>query len=228
VTLPNVGRLLVQWGLPVEDNSESMIATKLGLEVANVRFKGDDPARDVVVFLNQHGSDLVVIATEGRDGIDRWPKASISEDIFRRAPTPTLFITHGTRDFVSPITGDLRLRRVLVPIDFAPQPSPAINLIQKFGRLLTGADITIYLIHVGRSAPHVDPGPPTSALSPVILRTGDVAQSIVDAALEYDVDLIGMPTAGHHGIFDALRGSTTERVIRHAPCPVLAVPVGYA
>jgi nucleotide-binding universal stress UspA family protein len=59
----------------------------------------------------------------------------------------------------------------------------------------------------------------------VILRTGDVVQSIVDAALEYDVDLIGMPTAGRHGIFDALRGSTTERVIRHAPCPVFAVPV---
>jgi hypothetical protein len=27
-----------------------------------------------------------------------------------------------------------------------------------------------------------------------------------------------MPTAGHRGVLDALRGSTTERVIRHAPC----------
>jgi nucleotide-binding universal stress UspA family protein len=51
-------------------------------------------------------------------------------------------------------------------------------------------------------------------------------QSIVDAALEYDVDLIGMPTAGRHGLFDALRGSTTERVIRHAPCLVFAIPTG--
>jgi nucleotide-binding universal stress UspA family protein len=34
-----------------------------------------------------------------------------------------------------------------------------------------------------------------------------------------------MPTAGHHGVLDALRGSTTERVIRHAPCPVLALSV---
>jgi nucleotide-binding universal stress UspA family protein len=45
----------------------------------------------------------------------------------------------------------------------------------------------------------------------------------VDAAIELDVDLIAMPTAGHHGVLDALRGSTTERVIRHAPCPVLAL-----
>jgi nucleotide-binding universal stress UspA family protein len=33
-----------------------------------------------------------------------------------------------------------------------------------------------------------------------------------------------MPTAGHRNILDIFRGSTTERVIRHAPCPVIAVP----
>jgi nucleotide-binding universal stress UspA family protein len=51
-------------------------------------------------------------------------------------------------------------------------------------------------------------------------------EAIVDAAIELDVDLIAMPTAGHHGVLDALRGSTTERVIRHAPCPVLALAAG--
>jgi nucleotide-binding universal stress UspA family protein len=34
-----------------------------------------------------------------------------------------------------------------------------------------------------------------------------------------------MPTAGPHGFLDAIRGSTTERVVRHATCPVLSVPV---
>ena len=60
-----------------------------------------------------------------------------------------------------------------------------------------------------------------------MLRYGNVVKSIVDAAIEFDVDLIGMPTAGHHSVLDALRGSTTERVIRHTPCPVFAVPAGY-
>jgi hypothetical protein len=32
-----------------------------------------------------------------------------------------------------------------------------------------------------------------------------------------------MATQGHHGFLDALRGSTTERIVRHAACPVLAV-----
>ena len=40
-----------------------------------------------------------------------------------------------------------------------------------------------------------------------------------------DIDVIALPTAGHHGFLDAVRGSTTERVVRQAPCSVLAVPV---
>jgi len=33
-----------------------------------------------------------------------------------------------------------------------------------------------------------------------------------------------MSTAGHEGFLDALRGSVTEQVLRHSPCPLLAVP----
>jgi nucleotide-binding universal stress UspA family protein len=35
-----------------------------------------------------------------------------------------------------------------------------------------------------------------------------------------------MATHGHHGFLDALRGSTTERVLHDATCPLLAVPAG--
>jgi nucleotide-binding universal stress UspA family protein len=82
----------------------------------------------------------------------------------------------------------------------------------------TGADIKMDLLHVGRTAPAIhDPK------NSIMLRYGNVVQTIVDAAVEYDVDFICMPTAGHHGILDAMRGSTTERVLRHAPCPLLAI-----
>jgi nucleotide-binding universal stress UspA family protein len=93
----------------------------------------------------------------------------------------------------------------------------------RFGRLLTGASLPVDLLHVGEAAPPVVANAP--GLPAVIVRSGPVVQSIVDAAVEFDTDLIGMPTAGHHGVLDALRGSTTERVIRHAPCPVLALSV---
>ena len=222
LAFPNVRRLLVQWGLLEEDDPPSEALTKLGLEVDNIKLNGQDPAQGILRFLREHPCDLVVIATHGRDGIDHWLKGSVSEDVFGRFAIPTLFVTHGARGFVSQVSGDIRLRRVLIPVDYSPTPSQAIKAIQCFGRLLTGENIIVHLIHVGNSVPPVNASVP--ALPTVILRSGNVVKSIVDAAVEYDVDFIGMPTAGHHGVLDALRGSTTERVIRYAPCPVFAVP----
>jgi len=85
-------------------------------------------------------------------------------------------------------------------------------------KLYSGLDAGIQLVHVGRSAPEL-----AHPNDQVIIRYGNVVQTILDAAVEYDVGFICMPTAGHHGILDALRGSTTERVLRHAPCPMLAI-----
>jgi hypothetical protein len=104
-------------------------------------------------------------------------------------------------------------------------PTKALRFARRIGRLLTGTDITIDLLHVGRSAPAVRGSTAHApALSAVMLRSGNVVSSTVDAAIELDTDMIVMPTAGHRGLLDTLRGSTTERVIRHAPCPVFAVP----
>jgi nucleotide-binding universal stress UspA family protein len=227
---PNVQRLLAQWGLCEPQDTASTILKSLGLAVENislVSLKQQNPALGIVGFLDQHPCDLIVCATRGRDGLDHWLKGSVSESVFRRTAIPTLFVTHGARSFVSQVSGDVRLRRVLVPVDFSPPPGPAIEAILRFGRLMTGADVTMHLVHVGSSPPPVDIALPRASVLPtVMLRMGDVVKSIIDAAVEYDVDFIGMPTAGHHGVLDALRGSTTERLIRHAPCPVLAIPVG--
>jgi nucleotide-binding universal stress UspA family protein len=89
---------------------------------------------------------------------------------------------------------------------------------------MTGARVPVDVLHVGETAPKLRSASANpQALPRIMLRSGNVVQAIVDAAIELDVDLIAMPTAGHHGVLDALRGSTTERVIRHAPCPVLAL-----
>jgi len=37
-------------------------------------------------------------------------------------------------------------------------------------------------------------------------------------------DLVAMPMVGAQGLVDALKGSTTERVMREVTCPVLAIP----
>jgi len=225
LAFPHARRLLVQWGLAEENTPPWEIADKLGIEVHNSSIKWQQPAQGIVGFLREHPCDLIVLATHGGDGVEHWLRGSVSETVSRRSSIPTLFVAPGARGFVSQISGDIALQRALVPVDFSPTPDKAIRAVQRMGRLLTGTDIVIHLLHVGRSAPAVPIASSSSThLPPVMLRHGNVVKSIVDTAIEFEVDFIGMPTAGHHGVLDALRGSTTERVIRHAPCPVFAVP----
>jgi nucleotide-binding universal stress UspA family protein len=55
------------------------------------------------------------------------------------------------------------------------------------------------------------------------VRTGLAAFEIVEAAKELDVDLIVIATHGYTGWKHFAIGSTAERVVRAAPCPVLVV-----
>ena len=226
LAFPHAVSLLSQWGLSDEDDPPWVVADKLGIEVDNIRFKLQEPTRAIVNFLSEDESELVVIATHGRDGVSHWLQGSMAEAVFRRSAIPTLFIAPGARGFVDQVSGDVKLRRALVPVDFSPPADRTVDIIQRFGQLLTGATIAVDLLHVGEAPPPVHAASSNApALPPVMLRSGQVVQAIVDTAIELDADIIAMPTAGHHGVLDALRGSTTERVIRHAPCPVLALPV---
>ena len=55
------------------------------------------------------------------------------------------------------------------------------------------------------------------------LRTGVAAREIVAAAKEHEADLVVIANHGHSNIHRLLIGSVADRVLRMAPCPVLAV-----
>jgi universal stress protein A len=52
---------------------------------------------------------------------------------------------------------------------------------------------------------------------------GNPADAIVRMAEELDVDLIVMATHGRTGVPHIVLGSVAEKVVRHAPCPVLTI-----
>jgi nucleotide-binding universal stress UspA family protein len=60
------------------------------------------------------------------------------------------------------------------------------------------------------------------------LRTGDAREQVLAAARDAKADLIVMGTHGHTGLAHVLLGSTTERVVRLAECPVLTVRLKQA
>jgi nucleotide-binding universal stress UspA family protein len=63
----------------------------------------------------------------------------------------------------------------------------------------------------------------SSAESTAVVRTGKPHQEILLEADERGADLIVMATHGHAGVEHILFGSTAERIVRHAKCPVLTI-----
>ncbi|MDD5557403.1 MAG: universal stress protein [bacterium] len=56
-----------------------------------------------------------------------------------------------------------------------------------------------------------------------IIREGRAFLEIVSAARERKVDMIVIATHGRSGLSHAMFGSTAEKVVRKAPCPVLSI-----
>ena len=59
-----------------------------------------------------------------------------------------------------------------------------------------------------------------------VSKTGEPAEPILETAVEVATDLIVMTTDGPDGFLDGLRGTTSERVLRKARCPVANLPAG--
>jgi nucleotide-binding universal stress UspA family protein len=56
-----------------------------------------------------------------------------------------------------------------------------------------------------------------------LLRSGNPYEEIVNAAKELGVGLIVIGSHGHTGLERLLLGSTADRVVQYAPCPVFVV-----
>ncbi|HEY1172444.1 MAG TPA: universal stress protein [Verrucomicrobiae bacterium] len=224
---PHVRATLVRWLhlLPQEKQKEFDASA---LNICKFTKTGDDPVLGTLEHLVNHPTDLMVLATHQYEGIDRLLHRPTAEPMARFCGLKTLFVPRLGLGFVDPENGDLNLRHVLVPVDFQPDPQAALDAAAALLRLLKITDVRISILHV--SSEDKEPTltlPIDSGWKITRYRTeGNVVDGILQMAFEQHADLIAMSTEGHTGFLDALRGSMTERVVREAKCPVLAVPVG--
>ncbi len=141
----------------------------------------------------------------------------------------------------------LKIKSILVPVDFSLPSKKALEYAVPFARQF-GAKITllfvleppVYTGDIGYIPLEVDNEASLKAataklnelaaqavepelLDQSLVRTGRPFQEITDIARSLNTDLIIIATHGYTGLKHALIGSTTERVVRHAPCPVLSV-----
>jgi nucleotide-binding universal stress UspA family protein len=225
-SFPAVRATLARWGLLGADAPRAAVYNDLHVRVAKVATRDSDPVRATLDFLERHEPDLLVLATEGREGLPRWIRPSKAETLARRVGTRTLFVPEGARGFVSLATGTTSLRRILVPVDHAPRADDAIEVATRAATALGDRPVEITLLHVGEAgkAPRLARTAGEAWTFREATRQGDVVDEIAAEAEACGADLVVMATQGRHGVLDALRGSVTERVLRRAPCPLLAVP----
>jgi nucleotide-binding universal stress UspA family protein len=222
---PGVRATLERWGLIPKGSPKSAVG-QLGIQVTKVIASSNNPVKACLDFLTRHPADLIVLAVHQHEGRMRWLEKRVGEPIAREAGEMTLFVPHGVPGFVSREDGSVALRNILIPIARTPRAQPAVDAAARMIRSLELASGTVTLLRVGPSseAPSVSiPDNPGWILNRIAAE-GEPDEIILQTADTLGADLIVMTTEGPHGFLDALRGSTSERVLRRSRCPVLSLP----
>lgn len=144
---------------------------------------------------------------------------------------------------------ELKISRILVPIDFSEYSKMALEYATKFAKQFNSELILVYVIE-----PIVYPSDfglgqipinqvdfeiqskaeeelqkliqekiPADVKASYDVKTGKPFLEIIYAAKEHKCDLIIIATHGHTGIEHILFGSTAEKVVRKSSVPVLVV-----
>jgi len=226
---PGIRQTLEHWGLLEPGARRSDVEKTLGLRVEKVVGRDKNVVDSIVGYLQLRPVDMIVIATEGRDGLPRWFKPSIAEPVAERANVPTLFVPRGARGCVSLEDGHVTLENVVIPVDRTPQPDAAIERGVRAVEAFGSVGSTLTLLHVGdeSSAPQLHLPADRRWNCSYVKRGGRPVEEILRTAEELSANLIIMVTEGSQGFLDALRGTTTQQVVRRALCPVLAIPFNF-
>lgn len=219
---PHVREVLVSWEVIPEGSSREAVSS-LGINVSKLIVKDPSPVNAISTFLDEHPSSLVVLASHQRP--QRWLGGSRAEAVSRASDATTLFVPDGVSGFVSLATGKIQLANVLIPVAKDPPPSVVFRSIDRLANIFGLESLIVHILHVGSHASLPAVPRSTKRMSfQVHLHEGDLVRTIVNATEKLDIDLLAMATDGHDGFLDALRGSTTEQVLRKIACPLLAVP----
>lgn len=196
-----------------------------------------------------HGVDLVITATHGRSGLKRFFLGSVTERLMRVLPCP-LLILRGSEEQIDPYTPrQFPFKKILVGCDFSTDASLALeyslSMAQEF-------ESELHLVHVVEPSGYknlfklpqgsgekfkqdlydmikekLNSLVPQEAQDWIRLETrllvGKPYAELVRYARMNDIDLIALGIRGHGMVEELLVGSTTDRVIRQSPCPVLSI-----
>lgn len=180
--------------------------------------------------------DLIAMGTHGRTGINRWFLGSETEWLMRHSPVPVLALSPKDR------LREPAFRRILVTTDFSEGTADALEYAFSIAQENESRITLLHVINdiamdVSRkyrdSIIHgvenkLEVLVPEEARQWCEIRTKvDVGHPyrLIERTLETDKpDLLVMNIHGKGMLDRALLGSTAERIVRSAKCPVLLIP----
>jgi nucleotide-binding universal stress UspA family protein len=222
---PGIRATLARWGV-LPNGADREEISKTGVDVRKIVLEGKDPVESMLFYCHRHPPDLLVVATHHREGLGRLLHREVAEPLARRSRAMTLFVPQDRKGFVSDENGEVTLRRILIPVDHMPDAQTAVNEAIYFAAELGSPSVEFRIMHVGtgREIPTFDLPERPEWTFEKRLAHGEVIEQILQEEAEWSPDLVVLATKGHRDFLDALRGSTTERVLRGSRCPVLAIP----
>ena len=223
---PGVRETLERWGL-IPPGSPKSAVTGLGIDVTKIIASSNRPVKACIDFLDHHPADVIVLAVRQFEGRMQWLEKSVGGTVANRAGQTTLYLPPDVPGFVSLRDGSLSLRHILLPVAAKPHAQPAVEATMRMISALQLPPGMITLLHVGAAedAPRLSIPAASDWKWHTVTQPGDPAEVILQVADDARADLVVMATEGPHGFLDALRGSTSERVLRRARCALLALPV---
>lgn len=206
------------------------------------------PCADYAVnYAAAQGCDLIVTGTHGHTGFNRFLFGSTCERLVRRSPIPVLAVKQSGADATF-IDGPIVIDRILCTTDLSDWSKAALpyaaGLCRALGaRLLlqhvidTRFDTFPHLAAVDQPDQQQMHKQAERILREMVSDYADLQAetSVLDGVphsridetiIGHNIDLLVMATHGRRGIAHALLGSTAEKVVRLARCPVLTVRPG--
>jgi nucleotide-binding universal stress UspA family protein len=205
--------------------------------------EADDVGATIVEEAARRNADLIVMRSRRR------PHAAVllgstAERVSITAPCPVLVTHPSEREWVGLSTCEIDLHRVLVAHDFSPDSELALGSGLSFAQR---HQADVHLLHVITEQEEEEPEVTWSHVGlqslykmgahqlheavpkevflwcnlVTAVRCGHPASEILAYAKEHEIDLICMGASGAGFSLDKLFGSTVDRVLRRAPCPVL-------
>jgi nucleotide-binding universal stress UspA family protein len=206
------------------------------------------PFHEITIEAAENNADLIVLTTHGYTGVEHLLLGSTAERVVRHAPCPVLTVPVSATPKRTGKTSPFKIKKILVPIDFSAISKGAlpwasflaaqfkaelvlVHVEEKFpvdyllSRELMSRTMAPLIKQAGADLERLAGGlrKTTGANISAVVRDGKPFQEICHAAEAQGADLIVLTTHGHTGLKHVWLGSTAERVVRDAQCPVLVV-----